>query len=82
MVGALIVLGFIPAAAATGIQIVTGSTSGGVLSISAPGPLNLPTLMVRSARGTTRSVVAATLTRRQCTAMTGASAGLTACSPR
>jgi hypothetical protein len=47
--GALIVLGSSPAAAATsGTQILTGSTSGGVLSITAPGALTLPTLVAGS----------------------------------
>ena len=51
--GALIMLGSIPAAAANGTQILTGSTSGGVLSISAPGPLTLPTLVAGSSTAAT-----------------------------
>ncbi len=51
--GALIVLGFIPAAAASGTQIMTGSTSGGVLTISAPGTLVLPTLVAGSSTAAT-----------------------------
>ena len=46
--GALIVLGSLPAAAASGTQVITGSTSGGVLSIAAPGALTLPTLVAGS----------------------------------
>ncbi len=46
--GALIVLGTLPVAAASGTQIMTGSTSGGVLSIAAPGALTLPTLVAGS----------------------------------
>jgi hypothetical protein len=34
-----------PASAASGTQLVTGSTQGGVLSITAPGTLTLPTLI-------------------------------------
>jgi hypothetical protein len=41
----LLISGSIPAAAASGTQIMTGSTSGGVLSISAPGALTLPSLI-------------------------------------
>ena len=52
-VGALIILGSIPAAAASGTQVVTGSTSGGVLSISAPGALTLPTLVAGSSTAAT-----------------------------
>lgn len=51
--GALIMLGSIPAAAASSTQILTGSTSGGVLSISAPGPLTLPTLIAGSSTAAT-----------------------------
>jgi hypothetical protein len=52
--GALLMLGSTPAAAATsGTQILTGSTSGGVLSISAPGPLTLPTLVAGSSTAAT-----------------------------
>jgi hypothetical protein len=46
--GAILVFGCIPAAAASGTQIMTGSTSGGVLSISAPATLILPTLVAGS----------------------------------
>lgn len=45
---ALIVLSSTHAAAASGTQTVTGSTSGGVLSIAAPGALALPTLVAGS----------------------------------
>lgn len=51
--GALIMLGSIPAAAASSTQILTGSTSGGVLSISAPGPLTLPMLIAGSSTAAT-----------------------------
>jgi hypothetical protein len=51
--GALIVLGSSHATAASGTQIVTGSTSGGVLSISAPGALTLPTLVAGSSTAAT-----------------------------
>jgi hypothetical protein len=52
--GALFVMGSSPAAAATsGTQIVTGSTSGGVLSITAPGALTLPTLVAGSSTAAT-----------------------------
>jgi hypothetical protein len=52
-VGTLIIFGAIPAAAASGTQIVTGSTSGGVLSIAAPGALTLPTLVAGSSTAAT-----------------------------
>jgi len=51
--GALVILGCTPAAAASGTQILTGSTAGGVLSISAPGPLTLPTLVAGSSTAAT-----------------------------
>jgi hypothetical protein len=51
--GALVVLAVIPAAAASGTQAVTGSTAGGVLSISAPGALVLPTLVAGSSTAAT-----------------------------
>jgi hypothetical protein len=51
--GALVVFASIPAAAASGTQIMTGSTSGGVLSISAPGTLVLPTLVAGSSTAAT-----------------------------
>jgi hypothetical protein len=51
--GGLIMLGATPASAASGTQIVTGSTSGGVLSISAPGALTLPTLVSGSSTAAT-----------------------------
>jgi hypothetical protein len=51
--GALITLGSTPAAAATGTQILTGTTSSGVLSISAPGPLTLPSLVPGSSTAAT-----------------------------
>jgi hypothetical protein len=43
--GGLLVFGSISVAAASGTQIMTGTTSGGVLSISAPASLVLPTLV-------------------------------------
>jgi hypothetical protein len=51
--GAVIVLGSLPAAAASGTQIMTGSTSGGVLSISAPATLILPPLVAGSSTAAT-----------------------------
>jgi hypothetical protein len=51
--GAVIVLGSLPAAAASGTQVITGSTSGGVLSIAAPGTLTLPTLVAGSSTAAT-----------------------------
>jgi hypothetical protein len=50
--GVLVMLGSIPAAA-SGTQTVTGSTSGGVLSISAPVALTLPTLVAGSSTAAT-----------------------------
>jgi hypothetical protein len=50
---ALIVLSSTHAAAASGTQTVTGSTSGGVLSIAAPGALALPTLVAGSSTAAT-----------------------------
>jgi hypothetical protein len=50
---ALIVLSSTHAAAASGTQTVTGSTSGGVLSIAAPGALPLPTLVAGSSTAAT-----------------------------
>ncbi len=47
-VGATLALGSISGLAASGTQVVTGSTSGGVLSISAPASLALPTLVAGS----------------------------------
>ena len=52
-VGATLVFGSVSAAAASGTQIVTGSTSGGVLSISAPASLILPTLVAGSSTAAT-----------------------------
>lgn len=51
--GAVVVLGSLPAAAASGTQVITGLTSGGVLSISAPGALTLPTLVAGSSTAAT-----------------------------
>ena len=51
--GTVIVLGALPAAAASGTQVITGSTSGGVLSIAAPGALTLPTLIAGSSTAAT-----------------------------
>ncbi|MGA8361854.1 MAG: hypothetical protein WB793_09535 [Candidatus Dormiibacterota bacterium] len=50
---ALVVLSSTHAAAASGTQTVTGSTSGGVLSIAAPGALALPTLVAGSSTAAT-----------------------------
>lgn len=53
-VAALVTVGSVHASAATsGTQIVTGSTSGGVLSIAAPGALILPTLVAGSSTALT-----------------------------
>jgi len=52
-VGAVIIFGSVPAAGVSGPQIVTGSTSGGVLSIAAPGALTLPTLVAGSSTAAT-----------------------------
>ena len=52
-VAVLVMLGSIHASAASGTQIVTGSTSGGVLSIAAPGALILPTLVSGSSTAAT-----------------------------
>jgi hypothetical protein len=52
-VAALVTVGSIHASAASGTQIVTGSTSGGVLSIAAPGALILPTLVSGSSTAST-----------------------------
>lgn len=52
-VAAIIVLGSAHAAAASGTQTLTGSTSGGVLSIAAPGALTLPTLVAGSSTAAT-----------------------------
>lgn len=51
--GAVMVLGSLPAAAASGTQVITGSTSGGVLSIAAPAALTLPTLVAGSSTAAT-----------------------------
>jgi len=51
--GALLLLAASPVAAASGTQVVTGSTQGGVLSITAPGALVLPTLMGGSSTAAT-----------------------------
>ena len=50
---AVIVLGAVPASAASGTQTVTGATSGGVLSIAAPAALTLPTLVAGSSTAAT-----------------------------
>jgi hypothetical protein len=52
-VAVLVMLGSIHASAASGTQIVTGSTSGGVLSIAAPAALTLPTLVSGSSTAAT-----------------------------
>ena len=51
--GAMILSAASPAAAASGIQAVSGSTQGGVLSITAPGALVLPTLVGGSSTAAT-----------------------------
>jgi hypothetical protein len=51
--GSVIVIGSGPGAAASGTQIVTGATSGGMLSITAPGALSLPTLVAGSSTAAT-----------------------------
>lgn len=50
---AVVVVGAMPALAASGAQTITGSTSGGVLSIAAPGALTLPALVPGSATAAT-----------------------------
>jgi hypothetical protein len=52
-VGAMLVFGSTSTAAASGTQSMTGSTSGGVLSISAPATLILPTLVAGSSTAAT-----------------------------
>ena len=49
----MIVFASSPAAAASGTQTITGATLGGVLSITAPGPLTLPTLIAGSSTAAT-----------------------------
>lgn len=51
--GGLLMLGSIPASAASGTQVLTGTTPGGVLSISAPGALTLPALVAGSSTAAT-----------------------------
>jgi len=51
--GAIIVLGSGPVDAATGTQLVTGATPGGILSITAPGALTLPALVAGSSTAAT-----------------------------
>jgi hypothetical protein len=51
--GSAIVFGSGSVAAASGTQIVTGATQGGVLSITAPGALTLPTLVAGSSTAAT-----------------------------
>jgi hypothetical protein len=53
VVGAIVVFGAKPVAAASGTQTVTGATQGGVLSITAPGALSLPTLVGGSSTAAT-----------------------------
>ncbi len=53
LAGALLVCVSVPAAAASGTQVMTGSTSGGVLSIAAPAALTLPTLVAGSSTAAT-----------------------------
>jgi hypothetical protein len=51
--GAIIVIGSGPVAAASGTQVVTGATVAGILSITAPGALTLPTLIAGSSTAAT-----------------------------
>ena len=51
--GAIIVFGSGPVAAASGTQVVTGATLAGILSITAPGALTLPTLVAGSSTAAT-----------------------------
>lgn len=51
--GGMILLGASPAAAASSTQTVTGVTQAGVLSITAPGALTLPTLVPGSSTAAT-----------------------------
>lgn len=51
--GAILVLGSGPVDAAGGTQIVTGATVGGILTITAPGALALPTLVAGSSTAAT-----------------------------
>jgi hypothetical protein len=51
--GAIIVFGSGPVAAASGTQLVTGATLGGILSITAPSALTLPTLVGGSSTAAT-----------------------------
>src|SRR6202035_5900001 len=51
--GAIIVFGSGPVAAASGTQVVTGATLAGILSITAPGALTLPSLIAGSSTAAT-----------------------------
>ncbi len=51
--GCLVLLAASPVAAASATQVVTGATQGGVLSITAPGALVLPTLIGGSSTAAT-----------------------------
>jgi hypothetical protein len=51
--GAILVFGSGPVDAASGTQILTGATSGGILTITAPGALALPTLVAGSSTAAT-----------------------------
>ncbi len=51
--GAIVVLGSGPVSAASATQVVTGATIGGILSITAPGTLALPTLVAGSSTSAT-----------------------------
>jgi hypothetical protein len=51
--GAILVFGSGPVDAAGGTQLVTGATLGGILSITAPGALTLPTLVAGSSTAAT-----------------------------
>ena len=51
--GGLILLASSPVAAASATQVVTGATQGGVLTITAPGALVLPTLVAGSSTAAT-----------------------------
>ena len=53
MTGAILVLASGPVDAASGNQIMTGATAGGILSITAPAALALPTLVAGSSTAAT-----------------------------
>lgn len=57
--GSAIAFGSGPVSAASGTQIVTGATQGGVLSITAPGTLILPTLVAGTSTAATNRLIVA-----------------------